>query len=265
MNSFIKKIKDNKDQILKILGMLLVLVIISLVTLGILFATNVMYYDEGLAFNAELFNAFKDEWYGIIVFIIMQVFLSIFLCTIPGAAMAFVILSHTLYPDDALKAFFLSFSSVIIASTILYILGRLGGYKICAKLLGKEDCDKSLDLLRRRGTVYFPLMMLFPIFPDDALVMIAGTIKMKLSWFIPSIVVGRGIGIATVLLTVNIIPFDEFTSLYDWLLFITFCVFWITTIFKLANKLDAHLAKKAEAKVAQAEEAKAEDEAHTTL
>ena len=41
-------------------------------------------------------------------------------------------------------------------------------------------------------------MMMFPIFPDDALVMIAGTLKMKLRWFIPSIVIGRGIGIAAI-------------------------------------------------------------------
>ena len=167
--------------------------------------------------------------------------------------MALVVLSHTLYPDEPLIAFLISFTSVIIASTILYILGRVGGYKICVKLLGKSDCDKSLELLRKRGTVYFPLMMLFPIFPDDALVMIAGTTKMKLSWFIPSIVIGRGVGIASVLITTAIIPFDSFTTLYDWLLFITFCVFWLTTIFKLANKLDAHLAKKAEAKVKEKE------------
>ncbi len=263
MNSFIKKIKENKENIIKVLLMLLVLVTISLITLAILFATNVMYYDDGFVFNAELFNAFKGKWYGVIVFIVLQVFLSIFLCTIPGAAMAFVLLSHSLYPDEPLTAFMLSFSSVIIASTILYILGRVGGYKICTRLLGKADCDRSLDLLRRRGTVYFPLMMLFPIFPDDALVMIAGTIKMNLAWFIPSIVVGRGIGIATVLLTMNIIPFERFTSIYDWLLFITFCVFWVTTIFKLANKLDAYLAKKAMAKMQ--EKQPQEEESESTL
>lgn len=253
MNSFIKKIKDNKENIIKVLLMLLVLVSISLITLAVLFATNVMYYEDGFMINADLFNSFKDKWYAVIVFIALQIFLSIFLCTIPGAAMALVVLSHTLYPDEPLIAFLISFTSVIIASTILYILGRVGGYKICVKLLGKSDCDKSLELLRKRGTVYFPLMMLFPIFPDDALVMIAGTTKMKLSWFIPSIVIGRGVGIASVLITTAIIPFDSFTTLYDWLLFITFCVFWLTTIFKLANKLDAHLAKKAEAKVKEKE------------
>ena len=70
----------------------------------------------------------------------------------------------------------------------MYILGRFGGYKLCVKLLGEEDCNKSLDLLETKSTIFFPLMMLFPVFPDDALVMIAGTIKMKLKWFIPSII-----------------------------------------------------------------------------
>ena len=141
-------------------------------------------------------------------------------------------------------AFLLSYSCVIISSATLYIIGRLGGYRICEKILGKEDCEKSLDLLRTRGTVYFPLMMMFPIFPDDALVMIAGTTKMKLSWFIPSILICRGIGAATIIFGMSIVPFDQFTSIYDWLVLITVGFFWIQQLFKLANKVDRYFEKK---------------------
>ena len=87
-------------------------------------------------------------------------------------------------------------------------------------------------------------MMLFPIFPDDALVMIAGVTKMKLSWFIPSIIVCRGIGAATIIFGMSVVPFDSFTSAYDWLILVTVGFFWIMEIFSLANKVDRYFERK---------------------
>ena len=241
MKTFISKVKENKDTILKLLSLLLILAVISMITLLVLFATGVLSYDDGFKFDAHIFDSFSGEWYGFIAFVLIQTVLSILLCFIPGVAMAFVMMSTVIYPNPW-KAFLLSYSCVIVASATLYIAGRLGGYKICEKLLGKEDCDKALNLLRTRGTVYFPLMMLFPIFPDDALVMIAGVTKMKLSWFIPSIVICRGIGSATIIFGMSLIP--EIKSPYEALILITVCFFWVKEIFKLANKLDHYFAKK---------------------
>ena len=243
MKTFIRKVKENKKSLLKLLSLLLILAAVSLIALLVLFATNVLSYEDGFVFNTHIFDSFKDKWYGFIVFIIIQTVLSMFLCFIPGVAMAFVMLSTIIYPNPVF-AFLLSYSCVIIASAALYIVGRKGGYKICEKFLGKEDCDKSLELLRTRGTVYFPLMMLFPIFPDDALVMIAGVTKMRLSWFIPSILICRGVGAATIIFGMSIIPFESFTSIYDWIILVTVCFFWVKEIFKLANKIDRHFAKK---------------------
>jgi uncharacterized membrane protein YdjX (TVP38/TMEM64 family) len=190
-----------------------------------------------------MFDAFKGRWYSLPIFIIIQTVLTMLLCAIPGVAMAFVMLSTVIYSGNIWMAFLLSYSCVLISSAVLYVIGRAGGYKICEKMLGKEDCEKSLELLRTRGTVYFPIMMLFPIFPDDALVMIAGTTRMKLSWFIPSIIVCRGIGIATIIFGLDIIPFATF-ALYDWIVFITVAFFWIKQLFKVAAKIDKYFEKK---------------------
>ncbi len=249
MKTFMNKVKENKATLLKFLALLLILALISLITLAVLFATGMLHYDDGFVFNAHIFDSFRGKWYGFIVFILIQTVLSMFLCFIPGVAAAFVMFSTVLYPNPW-HAFLLSYSCVLISSTSLYIIGRLGGHKICEKILGKEDCDKALELLRTRGTVYFPLMMLFPIFPDDALVMIAGVTKMRLGWFIPSIVLCRGIGAATIIFGMSVIPFESFTSLYDWLILITVCFFWIRELFKLANKIDRKFEKKRQEKEA---------------
>ena len=115
-------------------------------------------------------------------------------------------------------------------------------------MLGEKDCEEASKLLRNKGTAFFPLMMMFPAFPDDALVMMAGVIKMKLAWFIPSIVLCRGIGIATTVFMADIIPFESFDGFYDWFLLITACAFWIIVIFYLAGKLNQYMEKKQQQK-----------------
>ena len=234
---------NKKKLIINILLVLVTLLASAGLSILILSAFNVVSFENGIVFNPHLFESFKNSWYGWIIFILFQALLTILLCIVPGVSMAFIILCSTIYTEPW-QAFLISFLSVMISSLIMYLLGRFGGYKLCVKLLGKEDCDKSLDLLETKSTIFFPLMMLFPVFPDDALVMIAGTIKMKLKWFIPSIILGRGIGIATIVFGFSLIPFESFTTLYDWIVFITVCVVWIFVIFHFANKLNKKLENK---------------------
>lgn len=234
MKEFLLK---KKKIIINIIILFVILITMSIMSALILSAFGIITFDGGINFNTHIFDSFRDSWYGWIIFILFQTILTILLCAIPGASMAFIVLCTNLYPEPW-QAFIISFVSVLISSAFMYLLGRNGGYKLCVKMLGEEDCDKSLTLFRNKGTVYFPLMMLFPIFPDDALVMIAGTLKMKMRWFLPSIFIGRGIGIAAIVFGFAIIPFEEFTSLYDWIIFITICVFWVGMLFKAAHKFN---------------------------
>ena len=237
------KLSKNKKIIIKVLLTILGLIAISALSILVLSLFDIITYDGGIVFNERLFDSFKHSWYGCLMFIVFQTCLTILLCIVPGISMAFIILCTKLYPDPWL-AFFISFSSVMITSFIMYITGRFGGYKLCEKILGEEDCERSLSLLTTKSTVYFPLMMLFPAFPDDALVMMAGTIKMKLKHFIPSIFICRGIGILTIVFGFSLIPFHEFDTLYDWVVFITVCIVWIYIIFHFANKLSKKLEQK---------------------
>jgi uncharacterized membrane protein YdjX (TVP38/TMEM64 family) len=156
--------------------------------------------------------------------------------------MAFILLLKSMY-STAAEAFFVALLGVILTSVFLYLLGRFGGYAICKKLLGKEDCEKALALMNK-GSIFFPVMMLFPIFPDDALVMVAGTMRMKLSWFIPSIVLGRGIGVATIVFGLALVPFDKFTSIWHWILFILLCAVFIVLVFFFAYRFNKYINNK---------------------
>lgn len=246
------KLKKYKKLIIDLLIMLAVVAAISLVTLILLMAFDIIYINEGFHFNEEIFHSFRTSWYGWIIFSLIMSVLTVLLCFIPGVSMAFILLTQAIYPI-AWEAFLLSVIRVMLCSALMYLIGYLGGYRLCVKLLGKEECEKALGLLRNRGTIYFPLMMMFPIFPDDALVMIAGALKMSLKWFIPSIIVGRGIGIATIVFGFGSIPFDKFTSIWHWIAFVLVCLVGIVFVFFLAHKLNQYMDKKRKEKAANCE------------
>ena len=227
MRAFLQKtkafFKKNKKTILSFSLILLGVAAVSLISFLVLEAFGVMYFNEegDMQFNPELFSSFSSAWYGWIFFILLQTVLSMLLCIFPGVSMALIILSTTvIFPGEAWKSFLLCFASVAIASCAMYALGRFGGYRLCVRMVGREDAERALDLLRDKGTFFFPFMMLFPFFPDEALTMVAGTTRMRLAWFLPSIFLARGIGIATIVFGVSAIPFDRFTSPWHWVLLV---------------------------------------------
>jgi uncharacterized membrane protein YdjX (TVP38/TMEM64 family) len=234
---------EHKSDIKKIIYLIIALIVIALVTAVVLTLLDVVYFDQGIKLNVELFSTYSKSFVGVLYYLLLQCIVTVLLCALPGTSLTFIMLSTVVF-DKPYIAFLVSFTGVGLSSTLMYIVGRFGGYKLCAKLIGEEDMANATKLMREKGTIYFPIMMTFPIFPDDALVMIAGVSKLKLAWFLPSVILGRGIGIATTVFGLAIVPFESFTGLYDWFLLITACAFWVILIFILANKLNAYLEKR---------------------
>lgn len=237
MIAFLKK---NKKTIINGITLLLVFLLISLVSLLILCAFDIVYFDDGANINVELFDQFKNSWYGSLIILLVQVVLTTLLCFVPGFSMAFIILVQALF-DSVWQSFAIAFTGVILSSLIMYLTGRFGGYRLCKKILGEKDCNRASELLNNKGAVYFPLMMMFPLFPDDALVMVAGTLKMSLKWFIPSIVLGRGIGVVTIIFGLGAIPYDKFTTPWHWIIFVGVCAIGVIGVFYLAYRFNKYL------------------------
>ena len=235
--------KKNKALIINALTLILIFLLISMVSLLILWAFDIVYFNDGININVEMFDDFKSSWYGNLIILAAQVVLTTLLCFVPGFSMAFIILIQTLF-DSLWQAFFIAFTGVMLSSLIMYLTGRFGGYKLCKKVLGEKDCQHASELLNNKGAVFFPLMMMFPLFPDDALVMVAGTLKMSLKWFVPSIVFGRGIGIVTIVFGLGSIPYDKFTTPWHWIIFIGVCAAFVVTVFYLAYRFNKYLEKR---------------------
>jgi len=236
-------LKRNKERIYNITVALLCVLIVTLLALLVLWLSGVIYFNDGVQLNTELFDVFKSSWYGWVVIILIQVVLTTVLCFVPGFSMTFILFMQTMF-DKPWQAFIIAFIGVMLTCMAMYFTGRFGGYKLCERFLGEKDCARASELLNNKGTVYFPLMMMFPLFPDDALVMIAGTLKMSLKWFIPSVVIGRGIGIATIIFGLGSMPYDKFTTVWHWIGFVLVCAIFLVAVFYAAYRFNKYLEKR---------------------
>jgi len=172
--------------------------------------------------------------WAIVVFIAISTLVTIFLCFVPGISMTFIIVGVTLFGANW-KTFLICAGSVFLSSLIMYLIGRFGSRKLINKIIGENEINRAEILVKEKGQIFFPVMMACGGFPDDALVCLAGIIRMNLAFFIPSVLIGRSVGIATIVFGISLIPFSEFKTVYDWLIFITIALFWIIVIIYVGN------------------------------
>ena len=67
---------------------------------------------------------------------------------------------------------------------------------------------------------------------------------MTLKWFVPSVVIGRGIGIASIVFSMSVIPFEKLTSVWHWVALIAVFAVGVVAIFYAAYKFNAFLEKR---------------------
>ena len=129
---------------------------------------------------------------GVFSFIIF-IFLQILQTTILQIPAIFVTIAGTLVFGRWI-AFILSFIAVMIGSIIMFWIGRKAGRKFLNWLAGNE-ADRWIKRMSC-GKYLFFLMMVFPLFPDDILCVIAGLTNMSFSYFILTNLIARSMGIA---------------------------------------------------------------------
>ena len=93
--------------------------------------------------------------------------------------------------------FCLFVTSACLAGCILaYWLGRLGGKKAVTWIAGSnEDFDHWVQILNKKGgKMFYAATVLFPVFPDDLLAIIAGSLKLDFKFYVLVNFIGKFIG-----------------------------------------------------------------------
>lgn len=160
---------------------------------------------------------------------------------IPGiSSIFFITLANLMFNDSTLlglaKAFGASFGSVMMSTILLFELGRWGGKRVVAWVVGEEDLRKAEDILTYGGKAAIPFIYLLPLFPDDTMSFLCGMTKMSFWYNFFCALIFRGIGVfVCCVFGTNFIDFRSF-HWWHWLLFVIgallivsfvlFLVFW---------------------------------------
>lgn len=156
--------------------------------------------------SAEKLRDIILEWgaYSYITFIIIQ-FLQVTFLPLPAVVTT---VAGTLVFGPWIT-FGLSLLAVILGSIFAFFLGRKVGRKLVVWVAGEKDAKKWEEKLSRSKYIFF-LMMLFPIFPDDILCIVAGCIGMDWKFFLITNIITRPISIGTTCFfgSGQIIPFS---------------------------------------------------------
>ena len=171
--------------------------------------------------------------FSFVVFVLLQI-LQTTVLQIPAI---FVTIAGTLV-FGRWTAFLLSFIAVMIGSIIMFWIGRKAGRKFLNWLAGSEEADKWIKRMSH-GKYLFFLMMLFPMFPDDILCVIAGFTNMSFGYFLVTNLIARSIGIACTVFfgSGSVIPFSGW-GLIVWgiIILLVATLFYLSV--KYQNKID---------------------------
>ena len=142
--------------------------------------------------------------WGRLVFVGVQIAQVVFL-PIPGVLVNLT--GVALY--GPVQGFILAFTGTLIGSVIAFSVGKVFGKKLVSWIVGKEDADKYRIMFDKKGRFIFILMLIFPIFPDDMLCMVAGITTMTYGYFFLAVLLSRPWGLAATcfLGSGQIIPF----------------------------------------------------------
>jgi len=224
-----------KKNILKILGLILIYIAISI---GIYFLLKI--FDLDSVAKIRNFVSKAGAW-SYVVFFVFQVTVSTFVCIIPFEDELLTLSALVLF--GPVKGFLIGSFNMFVTSTLQFVFGRYFCKSIIAKLLGDKSIQKYENYLKVKGEIMLPILYAIPIFPHDSLCILAGMSKMKYWYFAPITLIMRSIEIgALCFMGSGLIDFGALGVL-DWIIVINIIIIDIYLLLKLQKYIESKINK----------------------
>jgi uncharacterized membrane protein YdjX (TVP38/TMEM64 family) len=143
-----------------------------------------------------------------------------------------------MYPDKLVLLFCVTLIVIMSGVIVAYVVGRKWGKKAVQWCAGnEEEYEKWLKVLKSKKTnIVYLFTIIFPIFPDDILCLIAGSIKMNFWWYLFCNVLGRAIGLATFIFVFKTISNSILSIVVMFVLLIGLIIFKIIVKRRMCNE-----------------------------
>ena len=172
-------------------------------------------------------TAFFQDWtnkntaLAVCLFLILSPIINL----LPGiSSIFFITLANLMFNDQTMtgmwKAFGLCATSVVLTSSLMFLVGRYGGKKLINWIVGKEVSEKTKKLLTAGGKAVLPATYLLPFFPDDTISLIVGMTDMSFMYNFICTIIFRNIGTFVIcFLGTDFFDYSSFTW-WMWLIII---------------------------------------------
>ena len=194
--------KETKSKIIKVV---IIIVALLLIALAIYLPLELTGTIDKIDSAEELGQIIRDGGvYSYIIFVVVQ-FLQVTFLPLPAAVTT---IAGTLVFGPWITLG-LSLFAVLLGSAFAFFLGRKVGRRLVVWVAGEKDAAKWEKKLKRGKYVFF-LMMLFPVFPDDILCIVAGCIGMDWKFFMVTNLITRPLSIGALCFfgSGQVIPFS---------------------------------------------------------
>ena len=170
------------------------LINVGLIMVAVMLGFEILFYHSVVTDWLESVVVEAGVWSWIVLGLIQ--FLQVVIIPIPATFIT--LLSMKMYPDNLIFLFVVTLSVITLGVIVTYLIGRKWGKKAVIWCAGsEEEYNKWLSVLKSKKTnVIYLAAIIFPIFPDDVMCLIAGSIKMNFWWYLCANVLGRAIGLA---------------------------------------------------------------------
>ena len=141
------------------------------------------------------------------------------------------------------KAFLLSYIAIMLGSLFNFWLGRKAGRKFLYWIAGEASAEKWIKIISEGKYVFF-LMMMFPMFPDDILCVVAGITNMSFTFFFVTNLLCRAVGIGCTVLFGSgaVIPFAGWGLVVWVIIAVALAVLFYMSV-KYQSKIDEIITK----------------------
>ena len=226
--------KKNKKLILSIIKLAVIVILSCLFFIGIYFILKTTGWVGKFNNIQELKTIILSAgFWSYCVFVVLQ-FLQVTVLPLP--AFATTIVGVILF--GPFIAFILSTLAILLGSIFAFYLGKLFGIKLLYWAIGQ---DKTILIQNKlsKGKYAFFLMMLFPLFPDDILCMLAGVVNMDFKYFLTTNLITRPISLFCLcfISTGIVIPYHSW-GLVVWTIILLIVIFLFVFTIKYKTQIE---------------------------
>ncbi|MBQ3597065.1 MAG: TVP38/TMEM64 family protein [Clostridia bacterium] len=193
--------------------------------------------------SVEEFRQYVDSFgtWTEVLFVIIQ-FLQVVVLPVPS----FITVGAGVLLYGPLKGALLSVLGIILGSYLAFFIGRYLGVKVVRWVIGEDNLDKTLKLVKGKDKIVLTFMFLFPLFPDDLLCFVAGLSTMSIRYFIVMMLIVRTVCVfaSSYSINGNIIPYNTWWGILLWVIFACVTILLTILVYKHGNKIEQWIKNK---------------------